>query len=168
MSLYKNSLELMSEACKTECGTDDDVESLTLDDTKADVDDMLGDADEVDDDELGYTEEAVNLFNSPRLNCVLVEMDNLAKYMITNKITDISEALTNVAEHYEIDPATLAVVVESDEYISELIEEARSVKKEFKSKTAQDAKSMPAVLKMLKVKGIRVVKRKGRKKKARK
>lgn len=164
MSLYKNSFQILKEAS----GAEDLDSDLDLDDVEVGFEDTFGDIEELDDDELNYTEETVNVFaqETSEGTRFLVEADLLAKFMMAQNITDISEAMTRVAEHNELDVQAMAVVIESDDYMMELIEEARKMKKAG-GKTKDKAKELQStidVVKMVKTKGIKVVKKKSRKK----
>ena len=169
MSLYKNSLEILKEACD---GEDLGLDDADLDDVEVGYEDIVGDIEELDDEELGYTEEMVNVIEQQTSNGnrYLVEADSLAKYMLTQRITDVAEAMGNIAECNKLDVEAMCLVIESDDYMMQLIEEARKIKRAGGKTGARAAelKSTVDVIKMVKTKGIKVVKKKSRKKKKRK
>lgn len=161
MSLFKSPFELLTEACKAE---DAELCDANIDDIEQDLDDTFGDIEELDDDdELSYTVEMVNVIEQKTsTGCrYLVEMDNLAKYMMSANITDVSEAVSNIAESNSLEVDTMCVVIESEDYLLSLLQEARKAKGPASTR-AKHIKADLEVINMVKTKGLKVLKKKSR------
>jgi len=170
--LKQNPFIVLTEAMKTESFEVDDLEDVLGDDQSLqdDIGDAFEDIDELDDD-IEYTAEMVNVIQQESVSELryLVEMDNLAKYMESANVTDVSEALTSIAECNSLDVDLMCVVIESEDYAVELLEEAKKMKKSDPTKTKQKGiKSTLDVINMLKTKGIKVVKKKSKAKRKKK
>ena len=156
----KNPYQVLTEACKTECGECDDMYEDEIED---EFEDELDDIEELE-ESIFYTAEMIPVIEQHTDNGVryLIEMDNLTKFMESNHIEDIAKAMELVGECNGLESSTLALVIESDDVAEELIEEAKNEKRAKGSKkklgVMKDAKKL---LSGLKIKGIKVVKKKG-------
>lgn len=155
----RNPLTTLLEASRTEASLAD---NLYDDDIEATFESCYKELPEVD--QPFYSEEAVPVFGGAD-GAVIVEADNLARYMESNNITDVAQALSNLAEHYNQDPRNMVVMVESEDEAREVVEEAKSLAQKMadRSKLVK-VKSSTDFLRDLKVKGIRVAKKKSKKK----
>lgn len=158
--MIKNTFELISEAAKSE---DSEYLDADLDDIESDLDDVYDDIEELDDEEyLNYDEACVPILQQSE-DRYLLEMDVLAKYMKSNEIVDFAEAISNLCEYNNIAVEDTYVVVESADSIYELLDEAKRTKNSKKAKAL--AGSTAEILGLMKTKGIKVVKKKSKKRK---
>jgi len=122
MSLFKNPMALITEMSRGECpGKCND--DLTVDLTHIDFSALLDDMQSISMGELKFTEAMVTVRECSRLGFDLVEIDELAKYMQSNKIRNFKEAIENIAEHCERDASKFAIVID-ESAIKEAIQEA--------------------------------------------
>lgn len=87
----------------------------------------------------------------------LVEMDNIFKYMKSFDITDITEAMENIAEANEIDIDDMALVIESEEYMESVIESAIAQSKAGDKTLLENCELAVRLINMLESEGIKVV-----------
>lgn len=157
---------MKSETCEIDC-TDDQLDDSLV---QGDFDDIYDDTEELEDD-IDYSEDMVNVIQQETASGsrYLVEMDNLAKYMQSSNITDVLEAITKIAECNSLDATAMCVVIESSESARQMLEEAKKFKKSDPTKSlVQGIKDSFDVIKLMKTKGIKVVKKKARGKKGKK
>lgn len=162
MSLVTNNTHhILIEACKSEaCRADDileDVIESSFEDTWADLP-MLNQP-------IIYTEEQVPIFGigEGAERAIVVEHDNLAKYMESNNVTDVVEALDRLKEYYSLD--SLDIVIESYDSAVEVVEEAKKLNQKAAEKSGlAKVKSSTDLLRDLKEKGVKVWKQCGIKK----
>lgn len=155
-SLFKNTTELLQEAC--ECD-DCNIEDIYDEDEEEELDNEYDDIDDLEDDII-YTEEMVNIIqvseNSYLGNINVIEYDNLNKLMESKSI-DAKEAVDKICEYYNIDIANTYVLIESMESTKESLQEACNKGKGAKKKVAKSIKE-------LKEKGVKLLKKKDKKK----
>ena len=160
MSLFKNSTQLIVEMTKGEGGiTDDDLEVKL---NSISFDDVLDDMQSIQMGELGYKVEMVTVRECKRLGYDLVEMDELAKYMVSNNIRDFKEAVENVAESCGRDIKKFAIVID-EASIKNSIHEAECslmcADETFKKAKIGNVVDTKKVLDILYDKGLNVVKK---------
>lgn len=162
MGLYSNlnTHRLLMEAAETELTA---VDSIFEDEIESTFEDIWAGLPELS-EPINYTVEAVNVFgigeNDTR--AIVVEYDELAKYMMSNNITNIIEALENISTHYNIDD--LGIVIESYDDAVIVIEEAKKAKSAGNKNALKQVKASTDFISKLKEKGIKVWKKKGLKK----
>jgi hypothetical protein len=164
MSIFKKStFSLISEACKTE---ESDCDDLYDDSVLSDLDGEIEDIDDVEESELRYTEEMVTVIESADKSQYFIETDNLSKYMISQNIIDVSEAISNICNANSIEESKICLVIESEDDLHDIIKEARATSKgsTIKSKKLGMARDTTAFLKNIKNKGIKIAKKKSKKK----
>jgi predicted transcriptional regulator len=161
MSLFKDTTQLIVEMAK---GTASDLTDKDLDVklTNISFDDILKDMQSIQMGELAFTAEMVTVRGCKRLGYDLVEIDELAKYMMGNQITDFKEAINNIAKSCDRDPAQFAIVVD-ESAIRDAVHEAECSLK-CADETFQKAKignvvNTKKVLDILYDKGLNVVKK---------
>lgn len=110
MSLYKKSLELISELAKTECG--DNCKTINNKNAKIEFDTVMASIQNVANSEFKYVPEAVNVQVTKA--GYLVEMDDLAKFMIGADIRNFSEALDLVAEGNGVEKGSIGICIDED------------------------------------------------------
>ena len=91
--LFKSSLKLISEMAKAECG--DPVQTLNMKNLDKNYMDIIGNIKTIASSDFVYDARAVNV-QSTRIGNV-VEMDDLAKYMVGAKVRSIREALDRIS-----------------------------------------------------------------------
>lgn len=157
-------LKIVTECEDCSCENEDDLENnADIADVEADLLDAYADVEELGDEEdIEYTEEMVHVFARPS-GSYIVESDLLGKYMESNGIKSVKEAISNIAEFNKIDADSITLLVESSDYVSELIEEAKSMKDS--KKVINQGTSTAKFLKDVKTEGIKVAKKKSKKKK---
>lgn len=70
----------------------------------------------LDEEECIYPAEAVLIKGSPRLGYYFLEMEDLHRYMITNRVTDAKEAVINILEANGLGDQFLNTAIVIDEY----------------------------------------------------
>lgn len=160
MSLFGKSISgIIREACKAEgCVSNEECDDCQDDEIEQNVSDTLDGTDELDFD-IEYTEEMVNVIYQESAGTYLIELDNLTKFMESSGL-EVREAMEAVCEHNNIKMGDTCLVIESDESFREYLEEAKKSKKK-----KQILKNTDNLFKGLTNKGIRVAKKKSRKKK---
>lgn len=162
MSLLNNAHQILVEASKSElCMADNILE----DDIECSFEDTWKDLPELS-QPLMYTEEQVPVFGigEGAERAIVVEYDNLAKYMESNNITDIVEALNSLKEHYNLEQP-IGIVVESYDSAVEVVEEAKKLNQKAAEKSGlAKVKSSTDLIRDLKEKGVKIWKQKGIKK----
>lgn len=166
--MFKNALTIISEAAGSDEYNTDDVSFELDDEFENDIEADYTDFDELEDDEnIEYTAEMVNIIKTKRGRLVM-EFDMLAKYMNSANITDIEEAMQNVCEANGADYDNTYLVLESQEDMMSIVQEAKSkLNKKAKVKIFTKLRDSSNFLKTVKNKGIKVVKKKSNKKKKR-
>lgn len=159
MSLFKDGLGLIVEMAKHEAGNS--AEDLDLKMTTINFDDLLDDMQSIQMGELDYAVEMVVVRENTRLGYDLVELDELAKYMYSNKVSDFKEAIENIAECNGRNASKFAIVID-ESAIREAIKEAECCKgadEMFYKAKVEGVVSAKKVLEMLYDKGLNVVKK---------
>ena len=155
-----NVLKILSSITESDIDDNDDLE---ITDIESELNDEYDDDDveELDDDEdIEYTEEMVHVFGRKN-GQYLVEADLLAKYMTSSHIKSVKEAIDNIARCNNIDASKVGLLIESSEYVSDLIAEAKSMKNDkARKKLLNEGSSTAEFLKNIKTEGIKVVKKK--------
>lgn len=155
----KNPYRIITEATKDETCIND---CLFDDEIEAEFDSVYDDFEDVDDP--FYTEEVVPVFKHDD-GTVVVETDNLGKFMESNEIADPLEAVERLAEYYDVPLDQMGVLFESYDYSREILDEAKAYKvKTGEMKRLNLIKSTTKLAKDLQAKGIKTFKKIGKKK----
>ena len=104
---------------------------------------------------ISYTAEMIPVFEHE--SSYLVEMDNIVKYMSSNDIKDIREAMEDIARENGISMSKLALVVETKQYMNSVMESAIQMSKAGNKALLEDCELSMKLLNMLKEDGIKVV-----------
>ena len=104
---------------------------------------------------VAYNKNMVPVFHNE--SGYFVEMDNVVKYMNSFEITDIKEAMENIAEANEIRMENLSLVVESRDYMDAVIESAIQQSKAGDKTLLENCELSVKLINMLKSEGINVV-----------
>jgi predicted transcriptional regulator len=160
MSLFKDTTRLIVEMAKGDCNglTGEDLEVKL---NSISFDDILDDMQSIQMGELGYTAEMVTVRECSRLGYDVVEMDELAKYMISENIRDFKEAVENIAEACNRDPKNFAIVIDESAVRQSLqeAENCRGADEIFRRAKVGNVVDTKKVLDILYDKGLNVVKK---------
>ena len=147
--LLGSPLELMAEAAKAETFEVDNALTNAL---AGELRTVFADI-EVSPIEVNFTQEMVNVVEDNEE--YYVEMSDVSKYMISQQVKTVKEALANIAECNSIEASKITVVVESEEYFNAFLEAAKKDKKKEK-----ELKGVAKLLAKMKKDKIKVVKKK--------
>lgn len=86
-----------------------------------------------------------------------IEMDNVVKYMNSVGITDIKEAITNIAEANELTLEDVYLVIESRAYMDSVLEEAIEMSKNGDKSLLEECELACKLINMLEAEGVNVV-----------
>lgn len=152
----KNSdLEYSGYVDDEELDLEDEISDEELQQYETDIIDTYEELEDIDDEELEYTEEMVTVIDA--CGQYLVEYDNLSK-LITSKKYDAVTALEKISECNEIPLEEIVLVVESEDSIKSILQEKATSKKSKKKKLSA-LKSSSKLLKNIINKGIKVKKK---------
>ena len=147
--LLGSPLELMAEAAKAETfETDNVVTNAISSELKAAFAGI-----ESCPIDINYTQEMVNVVEDDEE--YYVEMSDVSKYMVSQQVRTVKEALNNIAECNSIDVSKMVIVVENEDYFNAFLEAAKKDKKKEK-----ELKGVAKLLNKLKKEKIKVVKKK--------
>lgn len=147
---YTNILKEAAEAEEFNVVTD-----LISDEIKAQYNECVKEMVVIPKNTVAYTESMVPVFQNE--SSYYVEFDNVAKYMKSAEISDVSTALANIAEANDIDVSSLNVVIESKEYMESVIEEAIKQSKAGDKSLLESCELSMKLIELMKSEGINVV-----------
>ena len=164
MALFNNPTQIIIEAGNLDLETSD---NIMIESAANDFATRCSEIPTLNEDTIHYSEEAVPVFgveSTPGIKGV-VELENVVKYMESNNVEDVCEAVEKIAEHYGLNSKDLAIVIESDDDLNNTLQEAKvAAKKGNKSGLVKVGKAAE-VLKNIKNKGLKIFKKKPSKKK---
>lgn len=151
--LFKNLAQVLSESCETEIDEFEDFEDEEILDELEELEEL--------EEAICYTAEMVNVIAQETSygSRYLVEYDNLNKLMESYGVDEV-EALNMVCEHNLLNIADMYVVIESVDYVKEMLNEAKCGKGPAKSKKSKKLANCSKAIKNLKNKGIKMVTKK--------
>lgn len=151
--LFKNLTQVLSESCETEIDEFEDFEDEEILDELEELEEL--------EEAICYTAEMVNVIAQETSygSRYLVEYDNLNKLMESYGVDEV-EALNMVCEHNLLNMADIYVVIESVDYVKEMLNEAKCGKGPAKSKKSKKLANCSKAIKNLKNKGIKMVTKK--------
>lgn len=156
--MIRSPLDIISEAAMAEtCFTNNIGDELNDNEFETMFYDELEEIDPEDEYGLHYTAEMVNIILSR--GTYFIEMVDLARFATDNNIT-MANAVYEVANCNSIDTDKICIVTESKDKLLDFLDTS----KERKSKKSKKMKSVGDSIKDLKSKGIKVKKRKSKKK----
>lgn len=122
MGLFNNAIQTLSEMAIMENGVElpKAAAPALLDELKSTLDSLPS----LTEEEMVFKEEMVPIRESGRLQKYLIEMEDLSRYMITNGIKDINQALSNICEANGIPGAEhdVALVIDEQSILDEMTE----------------------------------------------
>lgn len=164
MALFNNPAEIIIEAGNLDLETSGNIMIETA------ANEFTAECSEIptlEEDAVFYTEEVVPVFGVNKVTGIkaVVELESVVKFMNSNDIEDIADAVTKIAEHYELNATDLGIVIESNEELEETVQEAKVAAKKGLKKALGKVGDAANALKDIKNKGIKVFKKKPNKKK---
>jgi hypothetical protein len=113
MSLFKSAIQTLSEMAINESG-------LTLPETAdrtllEDVAQMLTNMPALNEQEMRFTPDMVIVRQSDRLGRLLIEMEDLSRYMLTNGVVNVKTAISNILEANDVADRFYDVAIVVDE-----------------------------------------------------
>lgn len=147
--LLGSPLEILSEAAKAESFETDNVLTNSI---AAELKSVFADVDVCPVD-MCFTQEMVNVVEDD--GAYFVELSDIAKYMVSEQVKSVKEAIGNVAECNNIKASDMTVVIESEEYFKAFLEACKKDKKKEK-----ELKGAANLIKKLKKAKIKVCKKK--------
>lgn len=151
--ILKSYTDILKEAAETE--EVNTVSDLISDEIKAQYDKCVEEMVIIPKDTVAYKVEMIPVFENE--SKYYVEFDNMAKYMKSENISDVATAFKNIAEANDIDSSSLAVVIESKEYMESVIKEAIEQSKAGDKSLLESCELSMKLIEMMKSEGINVV-----------
>lgn len=164
MALFNNPAQVIAEAASIDRATMSDV----VNESEAnEFRSEYKNIETLEEDTIFYSEEVVPVFEVSNKTGVkgVVELENVVKFMECNDIEDIGEALDRIAEHYDIEGTELGIVIEADEELDDIVQEAKTSAKKGNKKMLGKVGDAAKALKDIKNKAIKVFKKPAKKKK---
>lgn len=150
--ITKTCTDILREAAEAEAFQ---VTDLIEDELKSSFSECIKDMMIVPKELVSYAAEMVPVFKNE--SAYFVEFDNLAKYMNSYEITDVKEAVENIAEVNEIPAYSLNVVIESKNYMMSVLESAITQSKAGDTSLLETCELSMKLIQMMKNEGINVV-----------
>lgn len=132
------------------------VSDLISDEIKTAYDECIKEMVVIPKNTVSYRAGMVPVFQNESGN-YFVEFDNMAKYMRSAEVTDVSNALYDIAEANDINVDNLSVVIESKEYMKSVIDEAIKQSKAGDKSLLESCELSIKLIEMMKNEGINVV-----------
>ena len=150
--LIKSCTDIIKESATAE---EFNVSDIISDELKSKYGECMSNMPIIDKSVVAYNSSMVPVFQNE--SGYFVEMDNLVKYMNSFEITDIAEAMENVAEANEIRVENISLVIESKDYMDSVIESAIAQSKAGDKTLLENCELSIKLLNMLESEGINVV-----------
>lgn len=159
MGLFKRPADIIAEAGNLDLSTTENIlTESAINDFVAEVHDIPT----IEEGCLQYSEEVVPVFEYA--GGAVVELDNLVKFMESNSIEEVTDALNRLGEYYSIDPESIGIVIESDEELGEVLEETKKIKDPMiKGKKTDVINSAREALEKLKNSSVKLFKKNSKK-----
>ena len=150
--LTKSCTDIIKEAAVSE---EFNVTDIITDELKANYADCMACMPIIAKEAVAYNSHMVPVFQNE--SSYFVEMDNVFKYMKSFEITDIKEAMENIAEANDISIGDMSLVIESRDYMDSVIENAIEQSKAGDKTLLENCELSVKLINMLKSEGINVV-----------
>lgn len=150
--LMKSCTDIIKEAAIAE---DFNVSDIVTDELKSRYSDCMNNMPIVDKSLVSYNCRMVPVFQNE--SGYFVEMDNVVKYMNSFEITDVKEAIENIAEANEIRLDNMSLVIESKDYMDSIIESAIIQSKAGDKSLLESCEMSIKLLNLLESEGINIV-----------
>lgn len=150
--LTKSCTDIIKEAAASE---EFNVSDVIADELKSKYGECMSNMPIVDKSLVAYNCNMIPVFHNE--SEYFVEMDNVVKYMNSFEITDIKEAMENIAEANEIELENISLVIESKDYMDSVIESAIKQSKAGDKTLLENCELSIKLINMLESEGINVV-----------
>lgn len=150
--LIKSCTDIIKEAAIVE---DFNVSDIITDELKSKYDDCMNNMAVVNKSAVAYNCKMVPVFQHE--STYFVELDNVAKYMNSFEITDIKEAMENIAEANDISLDDMSLVIESKDYMDSIIKSAIAQSKAGDKSLLENCEVSIKLINLLESEGINVV-----------
>lgn len=148
----KSCIDIIKEASASE---DYNATNIISDELKTSFIECVNDMPIIDKKVVLYNRNMVPVFKNE--SSYFIEMDNVFKYMKSFEITDIKEAMENIAEVNNINIEDMSLVIESEDYMSSVIESAIAQSKAGDKTLLENCELTIKLINMLESEGINVV-----------
>ena len=150
--ITKSYTNILKEAAEAE---EFNVTDLVTDEIKSAYDECIKEMTVIPSNMAAYRAKMVPVFQNE--SSYYVEFDNVAKYMKSAEVKDVAIALDNIAEANDIDLSSLSLVIESEDYMNSVINEAIKKSKAGDKSLLESCELSVKLINMLKSEGINVV-----------
>lgn len=150
--LTKSYIDIIKEASMSE---DFNVTDMISDELRANYNECIKNIPIIDKNIVAYNSNMVPVFQNK--SGYFVEMDNVFKYMKSFEITDITEAMENIANINDIDIDEMTLVIESKDYMESVIESAIEQSKAGDATLLENCELAVRLINMINSEGIKVV-----------
>ena len=164
MSLFSNPAQVIIEAGNMDLETSN---NIVIESAANEFSEISSEIPTLEEGTIFYTAEVVPVFEAAEKTGVkgVVELESVVKFMESNDIDDIVDAVERIAEHYNLEGSDLGVVIESTEELEEIVQEAKAAAKKGMNKKLVDVGGAAKMLKNIKNKGVKIFKKDSSKKK---
>lgn len=120
MSIFSTAIKTLSDIAIQESSVE--LPTETKSSLVEEVQEMLDDIPSLNESEMVFDVRAVPVVANPRFNKYLIEMEDISRYMITNKISSITEAIGNILECNGLEGEFnhVALVIDESSILSEM------------------------------------------------
>ena len=150
--LTKSTIDIIKEASLTE---EFQTSDLVSDELKTNFNECVNNIPIIAKETVAYNSKMVPVFKQE--SSYFVEMDTVVKYMNSFEITDIKEAMENIADANDIEIEEMSLVIESEEYMNSVIESAIEQSKAGDKSLLESCELAVKLINMLESEGIKVV-----------
>ena len=150
--LTKSCTDIIKEAALAE---EFNVSDIITDELKSKYSDCMNNMPIVDKSLVAYNCNMVPVFQNE--SGYFIEMDNVVKYMNSFEITDVKEAMENIADANEIRLENMSLVIESKDYMNSIIESAIKQSKAGDKTLLENCELSIKLINLLESEGINVV-----------
>lgn len=150
--ITKSYIDIIKEASMSE---DFNITDIISDELKANYNECIKNMPIIDKKIVLYNSNMVPVFQNE--SGYFVEMDNVLKYMKSFEITDITEAIENIANVNDIDIEEMSLVIESKDYMNSAIKSAIKQSKAGDKTLLENCELAVKLISMLESEGIKIV-----------
>lgn len=150
--ITKTCTDIIREAALAE---DFNVTDMISDELQANYNDCIKNMPIIPKELVGYSRDMVPVFTNE--SNYFVELDNVVKYMNSAEITDVKEAMENIAEANNLHLEQLSLVIESKDYMEAVLEEAIELSRLGDKSLLENCELSIKLINLLESEGISVV-----------
>lgn len=150
--ITKSCTDIIKEAALAE---DFNVTDMISDELKSKYSDCIENMPIIPKSLVGYKCDMVPVFQHE--SSYYVELDNVVKYMNSREITDVKEAVENIAEANDLELEQVSLVIESRQYMESVMKEAIELSKLGDKSLLENCELSIKLINLLEAEGIHVV-----------